>query len=90
MEPITISLVQQSGDIISVEARKGKFTSIGQLKLWGGVVYKYDGLEERLSQVVISFNNVTTELEIMKGTENGPKLRISLKESGTEKGLQHN
>mgnify|MGYP007005065368 FL=1 len=73
-----------------MEARKGKFTSIGQLKLWGGVVYKYDGLEERLSQVVISFNNVTNELEIMKGTENGPKLRISLKESGTEKGLQHN
>ncbi len=90
MEPITISLVQQSGDIISVEASKGKFSSFGQLKLWGEVVYKYDGLEERHSQVLITFNNVTNELEIMKGTKNGPKLRISLKESGTEKGLQHN
>ena len=60
------------------------------MKLWGEVVYKYDGIEERLSQVVISFNNVTNELEIMKGTENGPKLRVSLKESGTEKGLENN
>ena len=90
LEPITISLVQPSGDIISMEANKGKFSSIGQLKLWGDVVYKYDGIEERLSQVVISFNNVTNELEIMKGTENGPKLRVSLKESGTEKGLENN
>jgi hypothetical protein len=90
LEPITISLVQPSGNIISVEANKGKFSSIGQLKLWGEVVYKYDGLEERLSQVVISFNNITNELEIMKGTDNGPKLRVSLKESGTEKGLKNN
>ena len=89
LEPITISLVQSSGAIILMEANKGKFSSIGQLKLWGEVVYKYDGMEERLSQVVISFNNITNKLEIIKGTENGPQLRVSLKESGTEKGLEN-
>ena len=69
---------------------KGSFLSIGQLKLWGEVVYRYDSQEQRPSQIVISFNNLTNELEIIKGTENGRKLRVSLKESAKEKGLQNN
>jgi hypothetical protein len=39
---------------------------------------------------VISFNNFTNELEIIKGTENGRKLRVPLKESVKEKGFQNN
>jgi hypothetical protein len=90
LEPITVSLIQQSGDIITMEASKGKFSSVGQLKLSGEVVYRYDSQEQRPSQVVISFNNFTNELEIIKGTENGRKLRFPLKESAKEKGFQNN
>ena len=90
LEPITISLIQQSGDIITMEASKGKFSSVGQLKLSGEVVYRYDSQEQRPSQVVISFNNFTNEVEIIKGTENGRKLRFPLKESAKEKGFQNN
>jgi hypothetical protein len=81
MEPFMLSLVQQAGDTMSLEASKGKLLSTGQLKLWGGVVCSSsDGLEERLNQVVISLNNVTNELEIIKGTEKSQKLRFSFKE----------
>ena len=85
MEPFMLSLVQQAGYTMSLEASKGKLSSTGQLKLWGWVVFSSDGLEERLNQVVISFNNVTNELEIIKGTEKAQKLRFSFKESETEK-----
>lgn len=90
MEPITISLVQQSGDILSLKGSKGKFSSSGQLKLWGEVVCITNGLEERFNQVVISFNNVSNELEIIKGTVNAHKIRFSFKESETNKNLQNN
>jgi hypothetical protein len=73
-----------------MEASKGKFSSVGQLKLSGEVVYRYDSQEQRPSQIVISFNNFTNELEIIKGTENGRKLRVPLKESVKEKGFQNN
>ena len=90
MEPIKITLVHQSGDIISLEGSKGKLSSFGQLKLWGEVVCIADGFEERFNQVVISFNNVTNELEIVKGTVNAHKIRFSFKESETKKNLQNN
>lgn len=86
MEPFMLNLVQQAGNTMSLEASKGKLSSTGQLKLWGGVVCRSpDGLEERLNQVVISLNNLTNELEIIKGTEKAQKLRFSFKESETEK-----
>ena len=85
MEPFMLSLVQQAGYTMSLEASKGKLSSTGQLKLWGWVVFSSDGLEERLNQVVISFNNVTNELEIINCTEKAQKLRFSFKESETEK-----
>ena len=85
MEPFMLSLVQQAGDTMSLEASKGKLSSTGQLKFWGGVVFSSDGLEEKLNQVVISFNNVTNELEIINCTEKAQKLRFSFKESETEK-----
>jgi hypothetical protein len=90
MEPIKITLVQQSGDILSLEGSKGKLSSSGQLKLWGEVVWIADGLEERFNQIVISFNNVTNELEIIKGTVNAHKIRFSFKDSETKKNLQNN
>lgn len=85
MEPFMLSLVQQAGDTMSLEASKGKLSSTGQLKFWGGVVFSSDGLEEKLNQVVISFNNVTNELEIINCTEKAQKLRFSFKESEMEK-----
>ena len=85
MEPFMLSLVQQAGDTMSLEASKGKLSSTGQLKFWGGVVFSSDGLEEKLNQVVISFNNVTNELEIINCTEKAQKLRFSFKESETKK-----
>ena len=80
-----LSLVQQAGYTMSLEASKGKLSSTGQLKFWGGVVFSSDCLEEKLNQVVISFNNVTNELEIINCTEKAQKLRFSFKESETEK-----
>ena len=90
MEPIKITLVQQSGDIISLEGSKGKLSSSGQLKLWGEVVCIADGLEERFNQIVIYFNNVANELEIIKGTVNAHKIRFSFKDSEMKKNLQNN
>ena len=59
-------------------------------EVWGEVVCITNGLEERFNQVVISFNNVSNELEIIKGTVNANKIRFSFKESETDKNLQNN
>ena len=69
-----------------MEGVKGSFSSFGQLKLWGEVVCITDSLEERFNQIVFSFNNVTNELEIIKGTVEWTKTQgFPLKRSETKK-----
>ena len=54
----------------------------------GEVVCTTDALEERFNQAVISFNNVTNELEIIKGNVNSRKIRFSFKETDAEKNFK--
>ena len=51
LEPITLTLIDQKGKLFDFHAPKGKFTSTGELQLWGEVFYSVGPKKEAFERI---------------------------------------
>ena len=51
LEPITLTLINQKGELFDFHAPKGKFTSSGELRLWGKVFYSTGSNKEEFERI---------------------------------------
>ena len=51
LEPITLTLINQKGEHFDFHAPKGKFTSSGELRLWGKVFYSAGSDKEAFERI---------------------------------------
>lgn len=81
MEPISISLTQLSGSIISLKATKGKFSPDGGLKLWGEVECKINRNVEEIKELSVYFDSELDSLIMFKGKDRVAPLIVPFKKN---------
>ena len=53
-KPIELIIRRKDGDVLRINANKGKFTSDGKLKVWGDVVFSMGDSETRSTQLSLT------------------------------------
>ena len=77
MEPIQLDLVDRDGKLFNVKASKGKFTSSGELRMWGKVICSREQDKDEFERVSIVYDASLNALSLVRGSNDpNPMLLI--------------
>jgi hypothetical protein len=81
MEPIHLDLVDRDGKLFNVKASKAKFTSSGELKMWGKVICSGEQDTNEFERVSIAYNASLNALTLLRGSNDLNPMLLSFKHS---------
>ena len=76
IQPFSLSIINQLGEMIDLNATQAKFTASGELRLWGDVVLVQNGLEKASSKISILHEQKTNSLNLYFDKNKDEPLRI--------------
>ena len=81
MEPIHLDLVDRDGKLFNVKASKAKFTSSGELRMWGKVVCSGEQDTNEFERVSIVYDASLNALTLVRGSNDLNPMLLSFKHS---------
>ena len=81
MEPIQLDLVDRDGKLFNVKASKGKFTSSGELRMWGKVMCSGEQDTNEFERVSIVYDASLNALTLLRGSNDPNPLLLTFKHS---------
>ena len=76
IQPFSLSITDQFGEMIDLNATQAKFTASGELRLWGDVVLVQNGLEKASPKISILHEQKTNSLNLYFDKNKEEPLRI--------------
>lgn len=76
IQPFSLSITDQFGEMIDLNATQAKFTASGELRLWGDVVLVQNGLEKASPKISILHEQKTNSLNLYFDKNKEESLRI--------------
>ena len=81
MEPIHLDLVDRDGKLFNVKASKGKFTSSGELRMWGKVICSREQDAGEFERVSIVYDAALNALSLVRGSNDPNPMLLTFKHS---------
>jgi len=81
MEPIHLDLVDRDGKLFNIKASKAKFTSSGELRMWGKVVCSGEQDTNEFERVSIVYDASLNALTLVRGSNDLNPMLLSFKHS---------
>ena len=81
MEPIHLDLVDRDGKLFKVQATKGKFTSSGELRMWGQVFCSSEQYTDEFERVSIVYDATLNALSLVRGSNDPNPMLLTFKHS---------
>jgi len=79
MEPIHLDLVDRDGKLLEVKASKGKFTSSGELRMWGKVLCSSEQYTDEFERVSIVYDATLNALSLVRGSNDPNPMLLTFK-----------
>ena len=76
IQPFSLSITDQFGEMIDLNATQAKFTASGELRLWGNVVLMQNGLQKDSSKISIMHEQKTNSLNLYFDKNKEEPMRI--------------
>ena len=76
IQPFSLSITDQFGEMIDLNATQAKFTASGELRLWGDVVLMQNGLQKDSSKISILHEQKTNSLNLYFDKNKEESMRI--------------